>query len=198
MSIPEVNALIQQQTAFILDLKKENKKLEARVAELSAKIPATVASTQTEPLVSAASDLDKLASDLAETTAVVSSKSEILDLSTKILTLTIRNDDLTTQVESLQVDLDDARQALAAQPERTKRALFAAGTVAVLAAGALVVANDPEAAKKTFEKALACVAKKASSVASFLIEKSCDGLDFLRNSNNVNAVEIDLTKMLKQ
>jgi chromosome segregation ATPase len=173
------------------------------------KTAAAVASTQTEAEVSAASDLDKIASDLEKTRAVASSESKILDLSTEILTLTIRNHALTTRVESLQVDLDGARQALATQtkapatqPERTMGKRLVPGKVALLAiaafTGALAVAKNPEAAKDAAVKGCAFVAEKASSVASFLAEKGRFGLDFLRNSNNVNAVEIDLTKMLKQ
>jgi len=79
----------------------------------------------------------------------------------------------------------------------TKRAVFAAGTVAVIATGALVVVvNNPEAAKKTVEKALACVAGKASSFARFVFEKGCDGFAVLRNLSNLKAVEIDLTGAL--
>jgi hypothetical protein len=93
-------------------------------------------------------------------------------------------------------------EASATQPEASAKgimqAVFAAGTVAVLAAGALAVAKNPEAAKDAAVKGCAFVAEKVSSVASFLAEKGRFGLDFLRNSNNVNAVEIDLTKMLKQ
>jgi chromosome segregation ATPase len=196
------------------------KKTAAAVAstQTEALVSAAAVETQTEAEVSAASDLDKLASDLdklasdlEKTRGVASFQTKILDLNTEILALTTLNAALTTEVKSLQVDLDGARQALATQPEEsaaavastqpeasasgTKRALFAAG-VAVLAAGALAVAKNPEAAKDAADKGCAFVAKTASSVASFLAKKGRFGLDFLRNLKNIKAVEIDLTKML--
>jgi hypothetical protein len=204
-----VNFNILQRAVFKNVSSNVLKGVVSNAASMVAKKTATAVATQTEAEVSAASDLDKIASDLEKTRAVASSQTKILDLSTEILTLTIRNNALTTKVESLQLDLDGARQALATQtkapatqPERTMGKRLVPGKVALLAiaafTGALAVAKNPEAAKDAAVKGCAFVAEKASSVASFLAEKGRFGLDFLRNSNNVNAVEIDLTKMLKQ
>jgi hypothetical protein len=156
------------------------------------KTAAAVASTQTEAEVSAASDLDKIASDLEKTRAVASSESKILDLSTEILTLTIRNHALTTRVESLQVDLDGARQALATQTKApatqieapakgNMQAVFAAGTVAVIAIAALAVAKNPAAVEDAAVKGVAFVAEKASSVVRSV------------SAFFNNGIEIDLT-----
>jgi hypothetical protein len=145
MSISELEALIQRQTDFIINLKKEKTGLEARVAELSAKIPATFASKQTEPLVSAAA------------TATQTEESAAADAS--------------TQTE--------------ASAKGTRWVLFAAGT-AVLAAGALAVAKNPEAAKDAAVKGGAFVAKTASSVARSV------------SAFFNNGIQIDLTRVLSK
>ena len=63
----------------------------------------------------------------------------------------------------------------------TKRAVFAAGTVAVI--GALVVAKNPAAFKDAAVKGVAFVAEKASSVARWSVSAFFN-----------NGIEIDLTK----
>ncbi len=83
-----------------------------------------------------------------------------------------------TEVHSICASVETQTEAPA---KGTKRAVFAAGTVAVI--GALVVAKNPAAFKDAAVKGVAFVAEKASSVARWSVSAFFN-----------NGIEIDLTK----
>ena len=173
MTIQQVQATLERQTAMILQLRAEKTELASKVLELT-QFQSLFSRLEGEigPLKSLKSQLSDrvslLETEIEATLQIVQSHAKNNSQLKKDLVQTLDlNDALTTEVENLQVDLDDARQALATQPKRSMGERLVAGKVAFLAiaafTGALVVVKNPEAVKDVAVKALACVAEKASS-----------------------------------